>query len=88
MKLVPYDFEKLSCKMKRTKMLKVLDEFVKSGHQCVKLEGWTHKNVESLRGVINKSIARFGSNGIKVVIRKKEVFLVNENITPRLNTED
>lgn len=87
MKLIPYDLEKLPCKMKKTKMLEVLDEFVKSGYPCVKLEGWTHKNVESLRTSLCKAINHFGFNGIKVVIRKKEAFLINENVAPRLNAK-
>lgn len=77
MKLVAYDREKLGdCNYKRTKLLVVIEEFVESGMDCAKIEGWTHKNAVSCAAALNKAIKRYNKSGIRVTIRSGEVFLI------------
>ena len=76
MKFVPYDRKKLGCCYSRTSNLKILESFLESGLDCAKLEEWTHSSAYSCSASLRRSIQRFGMKGIKVKIRKGEVFLI------------
>ena len=91
MKLVPYDLEKIGYygAYRKTRNLKILDEFVKSGHRCVKIEDYPQKDAKNCSRSLKASIRKFKLNGIKVSVRGQDVFLINTGIdNPRLSYED
>lgn len=75
MQLVPYDVEKIRY-YKPSKNQKILEEFIESGLDCVKLKDWNHKNARSLQSTLYSSKRRFHINNVAIVIRKGGVFLV------------
>lgn len=81
MKMIPYEREKVRY-YKKTKNLEILEEFMNSGLECAKIEGYSHKNAKSAQSCLYSSMKRFGLKGIAVVVRKGNLFLlrVNENL--------
>lgn len=61
---------------KKTSNLKILNEFIESGEDCVKLTGWKHKSPYACTGSLVKSIQRFKLAGITAVTVKGEVYLI------------
>lgn len=61
---------------KATSNYKILDDFIKSGEDCVKLTGWKHKTPYVCTGSLTKSIQRFKLAGIAAVTVKGEVYLI------------
>lgn len=78
MKLMPYDLTKVSNSngYKHTKNQKILEEFVESGLDCVKVEDWTQKTARGCASSFNTSIGVYKMTGIKAISRKGEVFLI------------
>lgn len=56
----------------------LLEAFADSGLDCVKVEGWTHKNAGSCAASIRNSIERFHMNNFNCVARGGEVFLIRK----------
>lgn len=78
MKLIPYDRSKIG-KKRRGANQAIIEEFVNSGHDCVKIENYTHKSAESCEASFGKSIQRSPyKDSVDVCIRKGEVFLVKK----------
>ena len=83
MRAVPYDFKKIELKRghyKKTEMQKILEEFLASGQDCVKIEDWTQKSAMCCAGVLNKSIERFKLTGARAISRNGEVFLIRVSV--------
>ena len=78
MTFTPYDLKQLDNAMgyKVGSNQKIIEEFVDSGHDCVKVEGWTNKTACSAAGSLNKTIETMRKGGIKAISRNGEVFLV------------
>lgn len=77
MKLVPYDIKKISGSVYRSDNRSIIEEFIHSPYECVKIEDYSHKSAESCRASLNKSVHNFGyEDKITVTRRKDEVFLV------------
>ena len=76
MTLVPYDANKIGCYHKKTKLLKILDEFRDSDYDCVKVENYDHKDAYSRTASLSCSIKRYHYDGIRAVTHRGEVFLV------------
>lgn len=75
MKLVPYEKKKLyGYKLCRNQ--EIIKEFLESGMDCAKLEGYPQKNADSARNSLSSSMKRMGVYNISIVIRKGEVFLL------------
>lgn len=55
---------------KPTKNQRILKEFIDSGMECAKLEGWTNKTASSCASSLSASVRRFGFNNIAVVCRQ------------------
>ena len=80
MKLTPYNKKDLYINgYKRTKNIRIIDEFVNSEYDCVKVEGWSHGEAFHHAASLNMTIKRMNKSGIKAVSRKGEVFLVKLN---------
>ena len=65
--------------LKRTRNLKVLEEFANSDMQCTEVKEFTNKNAKSCRNSLDISIKRFHMTGIKTIERKGKVYLVKVN---------
>ena len=79
MKLVPYDIKKISGAVYRSDNRSIIEEFIHSPYDCVKIEEYTHKSAESCSASLNKSIRMFGyEDKVSVTRRKDEVFLIKK----------
>ena len=63
---------------KRTNNLKILNDFIESEMDCVKLTGWKHVSACSCASALKKSIQRFKMTSITVVTIKGEVYLIKK----------
>lgn len=80
MRLTPYKKEKMPNigGYKKTEIHSLLDEFAESDLDCVKIEGWTHKNASSCMSSFRSAINRYKMSGIRCAVRNKEVYLIKE----------
>lgn len=78
MKLIPYNYEDIEKKSyKPGKNQRILDEFVHSNYDCVRIEDYPHKTASSCQAAFAKSIKIFGlANSVRVISSKGEVFLI------------
>lgn len=77
MKIVPYDIKKISGVVYRSDNRSIIEEFIHSPYDCVKIEEYTHKSAESCRASLSKSVHNFGyEDRVSVMRRKDEVFLI------------
>lgn len=78
MTFTPYELKQLDNAMgyKTGCNQKIIEEFVDSGYDCVKVEGWTNKTAGSATNSLNSTIKTMHKGGIKAVSRRGEVFLV------------
>ena len=60
-----------------TDMWKLIDGFKRSGYECVRLIGWTHKTAKSCADSINIFLGRNRIPFVRVMTRKGEVYLIN-----------
>lgn len=75
MKMVPYDIEKLH--YRRTKNLKLFEEFMNGDADCVQLVDHGHDSARYAQSCLRTSALRFGyGNSIKIVVREGNVFLI------------
>ena len=65
--------------MVRSNNRAILEGFMNSGFDCVKVEGFTNKNTKSCCNSLNLSIKRYGYKTIKAVTYGGEVFLVTKS---------
>jgi hypothetical protein len=77
MRLVPYDRSKL--KRRNSDNYTIIDEFVQSGLECAKVEGWTQAQSSSATNSLNSSIKRFRFANVRAIAYKKEVYLIKTN---------
>ena len=81
MKLIPYDKSKLRhTGYVKTKNYLILKEFIDSGLDCAKVEGWKHKNTHSIQWSLQASIKRYKLDGIKCIVVDGEVFLIKKEL--------
>lgn len=76
--MVPYDREKLMFQRhyRRTKNLRILEDFVNGKADCVQLVDYGHSSAKNCQTSLQNSMAHFGIAGVKVVTRGEDVFLV------------
>lgn len=75
MKLVPYD--KANVAYKLCKNQRVIDEFIRSGLDCVKIENYTQSTPYICRHSLANAIRRMGlQSTVYACTYKKEVFLI------------
>jgi hypothetical protein len=80
MKIVPFDKKDIRDlnRFKNTKNQKILQEFIDSGLDCVKVEDYTHKSASICCGVLRKSAERFHMNNIEILYRGDSVYLIRK----------
>lgn len=77
MKLVPYEKKYLQVNTyKQTKNGELLEEFVNSGLDAARVDGWTNATPYSAANSFNRSIERFKFTNIRAITRKGEVYLI------------
>lgn len=81
MKMIPYDSKKLNTYgYKRSSNLELLEEFVNSGMDCVKVEDWTQSTANACAGSLNSSIKRYNLYSIRAISRGGEVYLIKASL--------
>lgn len=83
MKLIAYDINKINNigNYKNSENMRLINEFVESDMDCVKVEGWTHAHANSCANSFVQTLKRMKKSGIEVVSRKGEVYLIKKNKT-------
>lgn len=78
MKLVEYDIDKIegARNYRRTSNLIILEEFIDSGMECAKVEGFNNKTATHCTTSLNASIKRFNLGGIRAISRKGGCYLI------------
>lgn len=78
MKITPYDINKLGTMKGYAKSdnLRLLEEFVNSDLDCVKIEDYPHKRAAGCYTSFYSAIKRYNMTGVKVCTRGEDVFLV------------
>ena len=77
MKLVPYDKTKLSKGgYAPTANYTILIGFIESGLDCVQIEDYPHKSIDSCQASISCSIKHFRMNQIRCIRRKGKLYLI------------
>lgn len=74
---VKYDYKKLR---KNTNLTKLVLDFEASNEKCVKLEDWKYCSAESGANNIKRVAKRLERPYIRAIVRKGEIFLVNDLI--------
>lgn len=77
MNLVKWDVKNIdnTCYSK-TKNQLILEEFINSGMECAKVEGFTQPEAHHCAGSLNNTIRNSKMHGVKAISRKGEVFLL------------
>lgn len=82
MKTVPYDLKKIRNlkHYKKSELQNILEEFLESGVDCVKIEDWTQKTASSCASSFNVAAKRYKLVGARAISRNGEVFLVKASL--------
>lgn len=76
MNLVPYDARKIRTRKYGCNQA-IFEEFLNSELECVKIENYSHKNVNSCYSSLRSSLIGADLTGsIRVVMLKREVYLI------------
>ena len=80
MKLTSYDKNNFERKFyKKTNNMAIIEEFVNSEYDCVKVEGWTTQSADGCTTSLNNTIKRMNIGGIRAFTKRGEVFLIKLN---------
>lgn len=81
MKIVPFNKKEIRDlnRYRHTKNQKILQDFIDSGLDCVKIEDYPHKSASVCCGVLRKSAERFHMNNIEILYRGEDVYLVRKD---------
>ena len=81
MRLVAYDVKKLGGQlcMAKCKNQALIEEFIASGMECAKIEGFTQKTAQICASSLNLTIKRFNFGGVRAISRGNEAFLIKTN---------
>ena len=78
MKMTPCSIEKVRGSYAKTKYQELLEQFIASGEDCAKVDGWTSSSAGNAATAISCAIRRFGYHHIACVTRKGDVFLLRK----------
>lgn len=76
MKLIPCETNEIMEKRPYQSNYRILKKFMDCEHTCVKLEGYHHKDVESLRTSMTNSIKRYYNGLITITTRGQDAYLI------------
>ena len=89
MKIVPIEKSEMTNVYRKTKNLKILDEFLESGYEAVRVIDDSNRGAHLLSRSLQQSIKWFGlSNRVIAIKRKDNVYLVKKkhlNISKELS---
>ena len=82
MRITPYDIKKIKNTKgyKKSELQELLEEFLESGKDCVKIEDWTQKTAPSCASSFNTAAKRYHMTGVRAISRNGEVFLVKASL--------
>lgn len=78
MMLTPYSKKDLKIEKTYTDNMRLINEFLESGLDCAKVEGWTHKNPDYCSSSLNRTIKSNNKRGIRAIVRERRVYLIKE----------
>lgn len=61
-------------------VFETLEDFINSGHDCVKLVGYPHKNARCCYHSFQEAIKRYRMKTVKVSVRKDNVYLIRVDV--------
>ena len=78
MRLVAYDVNKVErpAMYKRTKLLAVLEEFMKSDDVCVEIKDFNHRDAYVCASCFRRAIVRYNFGGVAAIARRNQAFLI------------
>lgn len=77
MYLTPAKLSDLGTCYKRGNNQEIIEEFANSGNECMKIEGWAHKNAAICARAMNRSIQSCGYySAIRATQKGNDVYLV------------
>lgn len=79
MNLIPWEKAMITKTYKHCKNQVVLEEFLRSGLECAKVENFAHSTPHVCANALRRSALRLGMSQIIVAVRNGEVFLIREN---------
>lgn len=81
MKLIPVKKDEIENVYKKTKNLKIFDEFLESDHNAVRVVDDSMRSSKTLSSSLHQSLRRFHyENKIMIVKRGDNVYLIKKNI--------
>lgn len=85
MRLTAYEIEKIPGKngmsYRDSELTNLIEEFIASGMNCAKVEGWTHKNAYICANSLQKNLkASRRDKMYKAISRRGEVFLIKRDV--------
>lgn len=82
MRLIPYDRAKLSTKSIRGygKNQQLIEEFANSDLDCVRVEGWTHKDAKSAQWALQASAKKLRRDNIRCITSDGEIYLIKTEL--------
>lgn len=80
MKLIPVDRASVQKKYANTKNLEVLDEFVKTGMDCARVDGIDESKAHQIASSLRNSARRFGIKTVRVSAINNRVYLLREEV--------
>lgn len=81
MKLIPVKKDEIENVYKKTKNLKIFDEFLESDHNAVRVVDDSKRSSKTLSSSLHQSLRRFHyENKIMIVKRGDNVYLIKKNI--------
>lgn len=82
MYLVKVDRNEVNNKYQKTRLLKLLDEFVTGGYDCARVEGAAdhYKSLKSAQNTIKNAIKCFKFRGVRVSIQNNEIYLIKQEL--------
>lgn len=78
MRLVECDKSEINTRQvfKKSKWMKVIDEFLESGMECCKVENYTNKDAKSCSAALNVAIKHYHKGGIRACLSDGVVYLI------------
>lgn len=79
MKLIPVEKDLIDKGYRWSKNQKILQEFLDSGLDCARVDGYHHEDAKSCSGSLRQSVKRFHMNNIDVITHKNQVYLIRKD---------
>ena len=75
MRFVEINRNEMPNRLKKTKLLKIIEEFYNSDAEVARIEDWNHCSAGACAGALNKSAKHFGYASVKAFSFKGNVYI-------------